>query len=76
MRRVYPFLLCLPLMLGIGCTNPANTTPPPASLAPGYLNSTDQQMGEILAGAHAFYVQIQGDIAAGKHTPSLPRRRP
>jgi hypothetical protein len=57
-------------MLTAGCTNPANTTPPPQALAPGYLNATDQQMGEALAAAHAFYVRIQTDVAAGKYTPS------
>ena len=50
--------LCLPLM---ACT-PATTTPP---LAPGYSNSADQQMGEILSGARAFYVSIQQQAAAG-----------
>ena len=53
--------LCLPLM---ACT-PATTTPP---LAPGYSNSADQQMGEILSGARAFYVSIQQQAAAGTLT--------
>jgi len=57
-------------MLTAGCTNAPTTTPPPAALAPGYLNATDQQMGEALAAAHAFYVRIQTDVAAGKYVPS------
>ena len=54
-------LLCVPLILA-GCKTTTGTTPP---LAPGYQNSADQQMGQILAGAHAFYQQIQQDSAAG-----------
>lgn len=50
------------------CT-PANPTTP-AQLAPGYQNSADQQMGEILSGAHAFYTSIQQQSAAGTLTLS------
>lgn len=46
----------------IGCT-PKTTTP--AQLAPGYNNQADQQMGEILSGAHAFYSRVQQDSASG-----------
>jgi hypothetical protein len=45
------------------CT-PSST--PSQVTAPGYSNSTDQQMGEILAGAHAFYTSIQQQSAAGQ----------
>ncbi len=34
-------------------------------LAPGYSNAADQQMGEILSGAHAFYQSIQQQSQAG-----------
>lgn len=64
--------LCI-VFLTCGCGTP-NTTPPPAALAPGYLSQTDQQMGEALAAAHAFYVQIQSDITAGKYTPSATEK--
>ena len=46
----------------VGCT-PTTTTP--AQLAPGYNNSADQAMGEILSGARSFYVSIQQQSAAG-----------
>jgi hypothetical protein len=49
----------------MGCGAKANPTTP-AQLAPGYQNSADQQMGEILAGAHAFYNSIQQQQAAGQ----------
>jgi hypothetical protein len=55
--------MALPLMLA-GCT-PSTVTPP---TAPGYSNSTDQQMGEILAGAHSFYTSIQQQSASGQIT--------
>ena len=45
-----------------GCPSTTASTPP---LAPGYLNTADQQMGEILAGAHSFYTTIQQESAAG-----------
>lgn len=61
-------------MLTAGCTNPATTTPPPAAVAPGYLNPTDQQMGEALSAARAFYTTIQTDITAGKYTPSATEK--
>jgi hypothetical protein len=56
-------LLC---MLG-GC-HTATITPPTTALAPGYLNAADQQMGEILSGARAFYTSIQTQSATGKIT--------
>jgi hypothetical protein len=57
--------LALPLMLA-GCST--TTATQPATLAPGYQNSADQQMGEILAGAHSFYTAIQTQSAAGSLT--------
>lgn len=65
--KKYVFLLCL--FLPLGCT-PATTTTSPAAVAPGYLNAADQQMGQILAGARAFYTTIQQDSSAGKVTLS------
>ncbi len=62
-RNLAILALCLPLML-TACT-PSTTQPP---LAPGYQNSADQQMGEILAGARAFYVSVQQQSAAGTMT--------
>ena len=56
-------ILALPLT---ACTNPANTSQPPAAIAPGYLNIDDQHMGEILFGARAFYVSVQQQSAMGK----------
>lgn len=48
----------------IGCGTKANPTTP-AQLAPGYNNTADQQMGEILSGARAFYTSIQQQSQAG-----------
>ena len=64
MKRL-AILLCIPLMLA-GCKT--STTAPP--LAPGYSNPQDQQIGQILAGARAFYVSIQQQSASGQLTLS------
>ena len=61
--KLAPMLLCLPLMMAATC-NTANP-PNPVTLAPGYNNAADQQMGEILSGARAFYSSIQSQSAAG-----------
>jgi len=58
----------------IGCTNPPTTTPPPAAVAPGYLNATDQQIGEALSAARAFYVSMQTAIQKGTYTPSVTEK--
>lgn len=60
--------LCLTLTACPG-SNPSNPTTP-AQLAPGYQNAADQQMGEILSGARAFYVSIQQQSQAGTLTLS------
>ena len=39
-----------------------------ATLAPGYANATDQQLGQILAGARQFYLSIQAQSQAGTLT--------
>ncbi len=56
-----------------GCTAVSTPTTPQA-LAPGYQNTADQAMGETLVGAHAFYVTVQQDVAAGKYTPSATEK--
>ena len=61
-RLILLTALCLPMA---ACTPTATNT---ATLAPGYLNAADQQMGEILAGARAFYVSVQQQSAAGTMT--------
>jgi hypothetical protein len=60
--------LCLPMT---ACT-PSTTNP--ATLAPGYQNAADQQMGEILAGAHSFYSSIQQQSTAGTLTLSATQK--
>lgn len=60
------FILILGLcLLPMGGCKTASTTQP---LAPGYSNTADQQMGQILSGARAFYVSIQQQSAAGTLT--------
>jgi hypothetical protein len=61
-RSLATLALCLMLT---ACT-PSSTQP--QALAPGYSNSADQQMGEILAGAHSFYSSIQQQSASGQLT--------
>src|ERR1017187_400972 len=59
------FLIALALALPLALTGcPASTSPTP--LAPGYINTADQQMGQILSGAHAFYQKIQQQSASGQ----------
>lgn len=67
MKHRLALILCIPLILTPveGCKTTSTT---PAALAPGYLSQTDQQMGEILAGAHNFYTSIQSQVAAGTLT--------
>jgi hypothetical protein len=64
MKR-YALLLCL--LLPIGCATATAPTPP---LAPGYTNSTDQNLGATLAAADAFYNKLQADQKAGTFTPT------
>lgn len=52
----------------VGCTPAATNPTTPAQLAPGYSNQADQQMGEVLSGAHAFYQSIQQQSQAGTLT--------
>jgi len=67
MKRLLILLLLIPLTACPGSkTNPTT----PAQLAPGYSNQADQQMGEILSGARAFYVSIQQQSQAGTLTLS------
>jgi hypothetical protein len=60
-KQIAILALCLPLMFA-GCRTVSTTQP----LAPGYMNSADQTMGQTLAASHAFYQSIQQDSAAGK----------
>lgn len=66
-RRLLKLATIAALSLAVGwmtaCTPSA--TPSTQALAPGYQNSADQQMGEILAGAHSFYNSIQQQSQAG-----------
>src|ERR1700722_8903765 len=66
----YPWLtaITMTVMLFNGCTPSATNPTTPAQLAPGYNNAADQQMGEILSGAHAFYNSIQQQSAGGSLT--------
>ena len=59
-RLLIAFTLSLSMLAGC-----ATATAPPQPLAPGYQSTADQTMGEILAGAHAFYQSIQQQSAAG-----------
>lgn len=70
-----PFNACLLAFVMIAIVLPVAITPMgcktgtstnPAILAPGYQNAADQQMGEILAGAHSFYTTIQQQSASGQ----------
>ena len=73
MKRSLAILaLALPLMMAACSTTTATT--PAAALAPGYLNATDQQLGEILAGAHTFYTSIQQQSAAGTMTLTVAEK--
>ena len=66
LRKIgYCLVFGLAVGLAIGCRTVTAPTPP---VAPGYINSADQTMGETLAAAHAFYVRIQSDAALGSFT--------
>ena len=65
MKRLIAITLSLCMVPILGCPA-ASTTTPAAALAPGYMNQADQQMGQVLSGAHSFYTTIQQDSAAGK----------
>lgn len=73
MKRLAIGILSLALLGLPGCKT-ATTTTAPQTLAPGYLNSADEVMGETLVGAHAFYVTIQQDVANGKYAPSAAEK--
>ena len=63
-RGILEFLGLLLLVPALaGCPTATAPTPP---VAPGYLNQADQMMGQVLAGAHAFYQSVQQQAAAGK----------
>jgi hypothetical protein len=58
MKKALFILILLPLLLLplSGCVTATSTTPA-AALAPGYLNSADQTLGESLAAVNAFVNQ-------------------
>lgn len=70
MKKLFASFVLSVFVLGMaGCPGSNPSTPTnPAQLAPGYQNQADQQMGEILAGAHAFYTSIQQQSQAGTLT--------
>lgn len=69
MKRNYAqYLLLIVALFWIVPTGCAPTAATPTVLAPGYQNAADQQMGEILAGAHSFYTSIQQQVGAGTLT--------
>lgn len=72
LKLLYLLVLASPVIPVVGLVavsgcNKTTTTPP---TAPGYLNQADQQMGTVLAAAHAFYQQIYTNIQQGTYTPS------
>lgn len=73
MKKLVLAILLSAATITTGC-KAASTTTPPQALAPGYTNSADQMMGQTIVGAHAFYVTIQADIAAGRYTPSAAEK--
>jgi len=64
-RTLLSLVLTLPMI--VGCATATAPTPP---LAPGYSNSTDQQLGSTLAAADAFYNKLQTDQKAGTFIPT------
>lgn len=65
MKRILLSLILLPLLILplAGCPAASSTTPS-AALAPGYLNSADQILGESLAAVNAFVNQEKINYAA------------
>ena len=57
----------LPCVYLTGCT-PTTTTP--AQLAPGYVNSYDQQFAQDIAAAETFYRDQQNNINARTYVPT------
>ena len=69
MKKALALIALSASLMLTGCPQP-NTNQPiaPAIVAPGYQNQADQTMGEILSGAHGFYLSIQQQSAAGTLT--------
>src|ERR1017187_7341759 len=67
MKRRLLIAFTLSLSMLAGC---ATATSPAPRLAQGNQTQADQTMGEILAGAHAFYQSIQQESANGQMTLS------
>lgn len=62
-RYLAVILLCVSFA---GCKTATTTQP----LAPGYTSQADQTIGQSLAAARGYYVQVQADVASGKYKPS------
>jgi pectin methylesterase-like acyl-CoA thioesterase len=70
-KAFFCLALCLASCLTLtGCPSATTTTTPSAALAPGYANSTDQQLGETLAAANGFYNKLAADQKAGTFKPT------
>ena len=59
-KTLLTFCLLLPM---IGCTAATSTTPP-AALAPEYLSTADQTLGQSLAAVYAFVTQERTNYAS------------
>ena len=70
--RTIPLLLLATTLAVGGCKSSSTTNP--ATLAPGYLNTADQVMGQTIQAARSFYTSIQSQIAAATYTPSATEK--
>jgi hypothetical protein len=68
MKRLLKLTSIALLGLSMGWMAGCKTATTTAPTAPGYLNAADQQLGEIMAAAHAFYNTIQQESIAGQIT--------
>lgn len=63
LRKALSVTLLVAIMPITGCVTASSTTPP-AALAPGYLNSVDQTLGQSLAAFHAFALKATADYTS------------
>ena len=71
MKRI---LLALALLMILPVSACKQVTTAQLPIAPGYVSTMDQTMGESLAAAHAFYNSIQQQSAAGTMTLSATEK--